>query len=147
MCVLGGVLLGIWARPALAEPYALNVVPSQPVVGDSVRTVANGVFGMMCWTLTGQTCAIVPGDTLSFTVDVDYCEGLPGCTCVLLVVYYERVCNFGPLPAGTYTVKFTERHSSPYDTEPTTTSLLTFTVTGATPARQPSWGRIRVLYR
>jgi hypothetical protein len=138
------VLMGIWVHPVLAQ---LSVIPAEPQVGDTVRVEVRSGFGTMCWVDTGQTCEIGSGDSLRFTVYVDYCRGQPFCVCAQYPRSYDRICNFGVLPAGTYTVVFTERHDSPYDPEETHTSSLQFTVSNPTPVHRQSWGRIKILYR
>ncbi len=144
--VLGVALVTSWAGAARAEMYEMTILPPQPHVGDTIRVLAKGAFSASCWRDTSQTCAIVAGDSLKFTVDVDYCEGHMGCGCLTVMIYYDRTCTFGPLPAGSYAVVFTERHIW-YDPEPTVTTVLPFTVTDATPVREGSWGRVKVLYR
>ena len=82
------------------------------------------------------------------TVGVEYCEGrAPDCGCALMVYTYRRVCNFGLLPAGSYTFVFTERHDSPYDPIQTFSQSAELTVRDVTATVRRTWGAVKSFYR
>ncbi len=144
LALVAGSLVGLLSQPAAAS---ITIIPPQPTVQDSVKVKVYSQFPMACWRDLSQDCRDCLSDTLSVTVDVDYCHGRPSCICAAFPYSYQRVCNFGLLPAGTYTVTFTELHSNVYDPISTFTQSVRFVVSNVTPTRTTTWGRLKLLYR
>ena len=79
---------------------------------------------------------------------MDYCEGLPTCMGAQVVIDYVYTCIIDPMPAGTYTVQFTEQHVNRHDPLPTLTRFAAFTVTTpVTATSRRSWGSLKSIYR
>ena len=135
--------VGFFTRPATAM---LTIVPAEPSVQDSVTVKVESGFLSLCWHDAEQECNSSRPDTLSITVDVDYCGGAPSCRCAELPHGYKRTCNFGLLPAGSYTAIFTELHSSVYDPIATFNQTVHFAVNTITPVLQHTWGTLKLYY-
>ena len=141
-----GLLLALLcaARPAAG---AVTVLPTEPTTADTVMVTARVDFPMGCWTIQDQACATGAPGSLAITLDVQYCGGYPSCFCSEFPVTFYRTCKFGPLPAGLYTVLFTEHHINPYDTLQDYTETASFVVTAPTPILRRSWARLKAIYR
>ncbi len=146
---LWAVLLPFLILCVLATPCgALGVSPVAPTTSDAVTVSTDIYVPTTCFQIAGQTCEVASADTLRFTVDVVYCNNQPvNCICGLYPVHFVRSCNFGTLPAGPYTVFYTELHNSPGDPMVTVTQVFTFNVTALVPVLDHSWGQLKLLYR
>jgi len=143
LCVLAlGEALSIESAAA-----GIAISPAQPTAQDSVKAIVQSGFPALCWHDVGQTCSMDQPDTLSVTVDVDYCNGGPPCNCGQFPHGYQRSCNFGTLPAGSYVARFTELHRNPDDPIHTFTQSLRFTVGASTPTLRRTWGKLKAHYR
>jgi len=112
-----------------------------PTIADPVHVVAHSGFGNLCWGVTSTDCARIGPDTVQVTVATVHDTG-GGCPD--MVYSYERTCDFGLLPAGTYVAVFTELHDPLL---PSSTATLAFTVTAPTPVVHVRWGTLKAHYR
>ena len=142
--LVGMLLIGCCTSAATA---GIIIIPAQPTTHDSVRVRVGSRFSDTCWHDTTAVCQQVPPDTLTTTVHVIYCGGRPFCVCGAFPYSYTRVCNFGILPAGSYTAIFIERHDPTNDPIGTSTQSVQFTVVAPTPVLRKTWGRLKRLYR
>jgi len=131
----------------MAAAAQISVDPPSPTVGDSVKVVVKNSFPTLCWTVLGTNCTPLVGDSLYVIVDVNYCNGAPSCTCALFPLDYQRTCNFGLLPPGSYVAAFFENHVNPFDPISSFVIAQPFTVTGPTPSLRRSWGSVKAHYR
>jgi hypothetical protein len=132
-------------RPALAAEISID--PPSPTVGDSVKVVVKNSFATLCWSVLETSCSSAPADSMYVIVDVNYCGGAPSCVCGLFPQDYQRLCNFGLLPAGSYVAAFFENHINPFDPLSSFVIALPFTVTGPTPVVRRTWGKVKAHYR
>jgi hypothetical protein len=133
------MLAALWTRAGAS----ITIIPVSPSTSDTVRGQVDIYFGTMCWSLTTTDCPSAVSDTLDITATVAYCHP---CVCAQYPVHLTRTCTLGPLPVGTYVVRYTELHS-PGDPVSTFSEFQWFAVGAPTPARQPSWGALKLLYR
>ena len=131
----------------LAAAQDISVSPPTPAVGDSVRVTVKSGFPGGCWTVLSTNCTPLVGDSLYVIVDVQLCGGAPNCPCTFFPVHYERSCNFGLLPAGSYVAAFFENHVNPFDLISSFVIAQPFTVTGPTPVPRRSWAAVKSHYR
>ena len=131
----------------LASAAQISVDPPTPSVGDSVRVTVKNEFRGGCWSVLSTNCTPLVGDSLYVIVDVQMCGGAPNCPCTLFPVPYERTCNFGLLPAGSYVAAFFENHVNPFDPVSSFVIGQPFTVTGPTGVPRRSWAALKSYYR
>jgi hypothetical protein len=136
------------AQPASASP-GIVISPAHPTSADSVRVTVSNDFGSRCWAISQPSCTPVLLDTLATIVTLNYCSGDPICACNDFPFTYQRTCNFGVLPAGTYIAVFTELHINPYDPLHTFTQTLGFTVVDGTSVAtlRRTCGALKTIYR
>jgi hypothetical protein len=132
---------------SVAESAMIWVSPTNPTSTDSVKVNVGDWYGASCWTQSEAGCLAATPETLSVVVTVNYCSGAPSCMCTFNPGGYQRTCNFGPLPVGTYVAKFTEIHINSFDPIPTTTVVISFTVGTSTPSLRRSWAGVKTIYR
>lgn len=130
-----------------ANGASLRVSPVHPTNTDSVLVVVSNTFSSGCWWLVSTECSTVNGDTLSVGTTMDYCHGEPFCSCNDNPWGYQKYCNFGLLPPGTYVAKFTEGHPNTSDRIHTFTQTLSFSVDAVTPTLRRTWGSLKSIYR
>jgi hypothetical protein len=140
-------IAGLVGSSRTAAAGTVRVLPATPTVDDSVRVVASVGFSSMCWTNLSYSCDRVGADTLSLTIDIQYCGGGPSCICAQFPITFARTCVFGRLPAGTHVAMLIEHHVNPSDPIASSTTTRAFTVDASVPAVRPSWGRLKIAYR
>ena len=128
-----------------AAIISTEVDPPNPTALDTIRVSVEGYYPDGCCQYIGHECQ--PLDDHQITIDIDGTDGWhPGLACPAVVVLYEFVCQYDPLPAGDYTVILTERNESLRWPDPQVVEL-EIHIDPAAPTDIMSWGRIRALYR
>lgn len=117
--------------PANSNLASVQLLPARPTVVDSLRILVHGYLYDGCWDLpsfesidfhdhtifTSPESTDVSDHTLSIHIlAVDFWHAGTACW----AVWTDYVCghNFGPLPAGHYSVIVTEHHESLRDPDP-----------------------------
>ncbi len=133
--------------PPILGPALITVCPSHPTSADSIRVVGSSFDTDGSWTVVDAACVGLHVDTLTAILDVNWCNGRGDCQHGDLIVRYDKLCVFPPLPPGSYVAQYIERHLNIYDPQATYAVYQPFTVEASTPTLRRTWGSLKSVYR